>query len=52
LSSPPGNLDGAIARGSGGGSAGGRHLAQAPGQPGTACAPLEDVDPLLAGCFF
>ena len=52
MSSPPGNLDGAIAQGSGGGSAGGRHLAQAPGQPGAACAPLGDVDPLLAGCFF
>ena len=48
LSSPPGNLDGAIARGSGGGSAGGRHLAQAPGQPGAACAPLGEQAPPFA----
>ena len=43
-----GNLDGAIARGSGGGSAGGRHLAQAPGQPGAACAPLGEQAPPFA----
>ena len=48
LSSPLGNLDGAIARGSGGGSAGGRHLAQAPGQPGAACAPLGEQAPPFA----
>ena len=48
MSSPPGNLDGAIAQGSGGGSAGGRHLAQAPGQPGAACAPLGEQAPPFA----